>query len=219
MTVETDNYFGTTELERADCFLCRPAVRFLADVGSDSFTMAGIGPLTSCYAIVATIEHLDQLKDASAIERFAEYVDQIRLILVKAFGTCALTEHGHTPLCTLANAQTVHCYHPHILLFPGVQGIQTGADQYFSTQGNTFNSLAEALKFARDLDQYLLVSDAPTSFSVYPAEAGLPRQFARALVAEQVGSIERASWRDFPGLEEAEKNAAILKTIINGDSQ
>jgi hypothetical protein len=176
--------------------------------------MAGIGPLAPCYAIVATIEHLDQLKDPSEIEEFAKYVERIRAVLVKEFGNCLLTEHGHTPLCTLADAHTVHCYHPHVLLFPATPGIQTAAAQYFEASGTGFRSLSEALKFGRDLDQYFLVSDSASTFDVYPAKDGLPRQFARALVAEQVGNIERASWRDFPEFNEAERNAVKLKALL-----
>jgi hypothetical protein len=218
MTTESLDYFASTEVGRADCFLCRPAARLLADIGVDSFTMAGAGPLTPCYAIVSTTQHLDQLKDTGTIERFAAYTDKIRGALVDAFGSCVLTEHGHSTLCTLANTQTVHCFHPHILLFPGAPNIQESATDTLQNKACTFTSLVNALKFGRDLDQYLLVSDTPASFSVFPAEGGLPRQFARALIAERLGCIERASWRQFPALEEAEMNAAKLKMIIKGNS-
>ena len=218
MITEPADYFATTEVGRTDCFLCRPAARLLADVGPESFTMAGIGPLTPCYAIVSTIEHLDQLKDNVAIEKFAAYADKIRLALIKEYGTCLLTEHGHSPLCTLADAHTVHCFHPHVLLFPGAPCIQESATESLRNEPGTFTSLVDALKFGWDLDQYLLVSDTPTSFSVFPAEGGLPRQFARALVAERLDSIDQASWREFPALEESEENAAKLKAIIKGDS-
>jgi hypothetical protein len=218
MTTEIAHEFATSEVERTDCFLCRPVARLLADVGPESFTMAGIGPLTPCYAIVSTVEHLDQLKDTEAIEKFATYADGIRRALVAVYGSCVLTEHGHSPLCTLANTHTVHCFHPHVLLFPGAPGIQGSATQSLQNEASTFTSLADALKFGRDLDQYLLVSDTPTSFSVFPAEGGLPRQFARGLVAEALGNIDHASWREFPALEEAVANAAKLKAIIKGDS-
>jgi len=218
MTTQPAQYFSTTEVGRTDCFLCRPAARLLADVGPESFTMAGIGPLTPCYAIVSTIEHLDQLKDTAAIEKFAAYAAEIRRALINEYGSCLLTEHGHSPLCTLADAQTIHCFHPHVLLFPGAPGIQDNAAQSFKNESNIFSSLSDALKYGRNLDQYFLVSDTPASFSVYPAGGGLPRQFARVLVAEQLGIVEQASWRDFPALQEAEKNAAHLKEIIKGDS-
>ncbi|CAJ0693299.1 hypothetical protein [Ralstonia wenshanensis] len=218
MTDQTDSHFVTAELERTDCFLCRPAARLLADIDNDFFTMAGLGPLSPCYAIIATIRHLDQLGDVSAIDNFSHYVERIRHTLTERFGSCRLTEHGHSPLCTLANSQTVHCFHPHVLLFPGAPAIQTSANQHFLSGGVVFDSLAEALKYGRDLDQYLLVSDTPTSFSVYSAAGGLPRQFARALIAEQIGDIERASWRDFPGIATAEENAEFLRALIRGDS-
>lgn len=214
MKLDSDCDFPILEATRKDCFLCRPATRLLVDVGAESFTMAGIGPQVPCYTIVSTIEHVDQLNDVCAIDEFASYVERIRSVLVKEFGSCLLTEHGHLPLCTLANTHTVHCYHPHVLLFPGVSGVQLAAAEQFQAQGVSFDSLSQALKFGRELDQYFLISDDPSSLDVYHAEDGLPRQLARVLVAENVGHIDQASWRNFPDFSKAEQNAAQLKKLL-----
>lgn len=189
----------------------------LVDVAAKFFTIAGIGPLTPGYAIVATIEHLDQIRDADTIAQFSAYANKIRQALVDQFGSCLLTEHGHSPLCTLADTQNVHCFHPHFLLFPGAPSIVNSADEYFSGKGTTFSSLDAALAFGVNLPQYLLISESTSSFKVYPVVEGLPRQFARGLVAEQQGNEELASWRAHPGFDMAEKNANQIKALLRGD--
>ena len=209
--------FATYELERTDCFLCRPAVRLLVDVAPKFFTIAGIGPLSPGYAIVATIEHLDKIRDATTIQQFSDYTGKIRQILTNQFGSCLLTEHGHSPLCTLADTKNVHCFHPHVLLFPGAPSILDSADECFSDGGTTFSTLAAALKFGVALPQYLLISESTSSFKVYPVAEGLPRQFARVLVAEQQGNEELASWRTHPGFDMAEKNAHQIKVLLRGE--
>jgi len=210
------NAFAKSEIERTDCFLCRPASRLLIDVEQTVFTIAGIGPLSPCYAIVATIEHLDQIRDTATIEQFAEYAEKIRQVLTNQFGSCLMTEHGHSPLCTLDNKKSVHCFHPHILLFPGAPSIIDSADEWFVNGGSRFNSLKNALKYGVDLAQYLLISESTESFKVYHVNEGLPRQFARALVAEQQGNDEHASWRTHPKIDLAEENASQIKKLLHG---
>jgi hypothetical protein len=78
-----------------------------------------------------------------------------------------------------------------------------------------FSSLTAAFEHGAQMEQYLLVSETEEQFTVYEPFDGLPRQFARALVAEALGVQERASWRDFPNVASAVENSKHVRRILD----
>lgn len=214
MTKNEIEKFEEYEIARNDCFLCRPASRLLIDIEKDFFAIAGLGPITKGYTIVATTQHIQKLDSEERIVEFARYVSKVRELLIGKFGSCLLTEHGHSPLCTLSEGnQNIHCFHPHVLLFPTASSVLEATNNYFDSNGHVFETLDDALRFGAKLSQYLLVSENIDTFVIFPAENGLPRQFARALVAEAHGSIDLASWRAYPFAAAAEENAKQVREL------
>lgn len=205
------------ELARQDCFLCKPSELLMVDSGKGAFTMAGLGPIVDGYAIVATKDHLDRLGSSSAeyIMMYADYATQIRRKLTQRYGTCILTEHGNMPVCGINVCNHSHCFHPHFLLFPNGSSIFEAAREYFQYPGHQFSTLIEALSFGKSLNHYLLVSENEDGYFVFVPNKSLPRQFARALIAEGIDALEFASWRDHPRVEMALTNANELKILFS----
>lgn len=205
--------FEAEEVARTDCFLCRPAGKLLANVGQQFLTMAGLGPLTDCYAIVATLSHESKGQEAppSLTRDLANYASSVQQILAHKFGSCVLTEHGKLPLC---NAGGSHCFHPHFLLFPGVADPLNRFSEYFGFPGEKFGTLFEALSFAATLSNYLLVSARSNDYTVFQADQGLPRQFARLIIAEHLDTPDLASWQTFPNADWSIRNAELLRAVL-----
>lgn len=208
----------TDEVSRRDCFLCNPLTDLVFDKGQYSFSMAGLGPIVPGYSIVATHKHVQSLADLDCLElnSYLAYTEKIRNILTNHYGGCLLTEHGKTPLCKPEATGSIHCFHPHFLLFPNApniipQGIE-GLDSH-----KKFGSLEEAIEYSMDAEQYLLLSPGSTEYYVIVSERGFPRQYARMLVAEAKGCPDLASWRDYPELDKAIKYATENRTIVDGN--
>jgi len=121
------------------------------------------------------------------------------------------------PICNVnldAHAQS-HCYHPHFLVFPAAFDPMRSFREYFGGPGRSFSSLYEALVYGIGQKHYILVSPRIGQFEVYLPVDGLPRQFARGLVAECLGTEELADWRMKPNFEWSLKNAALLREVIS----
>ncbi|OGS78586.1 MAG: hypothetical protein A2Z94_06385 [Gallionellales bacterium GWA2_55_18] len=207
--------FEQVESQRTDCFLCRPAAQLVAHVDSEQYTMAGLGPLADGYAIIATNTHSSDKEENTQLlsESFAKYSESVQAILATQFGSCVLTEHGKMPLC-LPDAQSeTHCFHKHLLLFPGVPDPCAEFYDYFDAEGEHFVSLFEALKFAAKLPRYLLVSSRVGEYLIF-ATQDLPRQFARVIVAELLDQPDLASWRTHPNGDWALQNATFLRQLL-----
>ena len=204
------------EASRHDCFLCRPSARLLVDCSGEHYAVAGLGPLTDGYMLVATKAHVERLgRSIESASSFADYVQSIRAVLASEWGGCLLTEHGNMPVCGIESDHSVHCFHPHVLLFPGQHSIRAEAERYFERRGTEFTTLASAFERGAQLQQYLLISETDQNFSLYEPVDGLPRQFARALVAESLGAVERASWRDFPDINSTIKNVGRVRRLLD----
>ncbi len=208
--------FEQGENQRGDCFLCRPAAQLLAHVGTGCYTMAGLGPLTDGYAIIATDMHgtTEEPDNPLLSEDFAKYAERVQSLLASRFGSCVLTEHGKMPICHPNGLTGSHCFHPHFLLFPGAPDPKQGFNDYFGSGGERFESLFSALKVAAQYPNYLLASTHAGEYFVFAAHYGLPRQFARVVVAEQLGKPDLASWRTHPNGEWALRNAELLRQLL-----
>jgi hypothetical protein len=96
-----------------------------------------------------------------------------------------------------------------------VPDIRNAAEEYMG-RARQFSTLDHAVRYGAKLDQYLLISPDASETSIFvPSAEGLPRQFARLLVAEAVGREDASSWRDHPqydiALEIAEAHRALCK--------
>ena len=204
------------EAARTDCFLCRPSGLLLADVSSEGFAVAGLGPLCDGYTVVATCHHLRGLAEAapSYRDRFAQYVARLADTLKKRYGACFLVEHGNTEICGISPADRPHSFHPHILLIPDARCSVLPFQDYFGAPGTRFASLSEAIAGAADKGAYLFVGPVDGPLFTFESLSESPRQLARGLIAEQLGVVGRASWRDDPGLEWSLSNAVELRETL-----
>ncbi len=206
------------EATRTDCFLCRPNAALLSNVSEAGYTVAGLGPLADGYAVVATHDHIEGLAEANAQLRrqYSEYATSVAERLSTEFGECFLVEHGNMAVCGIAEEGRAHCFHPHFLLIPSAELSTSPFVDYFGHDGCKFQSLIDAVNYGADRGQYLLAGKITGPFHVFLPNGELPRQFARALVAEQLGASGRASWRDMPDLQWTANNAAALRRVLKG---
>ena len=205
------------EAARRDCFLCRPNAALLADVGAAGYTMAGLGPLAEGYAVVATHEHLLGLAAATTELRqaYSTYTTNIASKLSARYGGCFVIEHGNMAVCGVDDAEgRTHCFHPHFLLVPDRRCDIAPFREYFGSNHTIFGSLEEAVHFGADKGQYVLAGTALGPFHVFLPEGELPRQFARGLIADQLGVERRASWRDEPDAAWTGRNAMSLRALL-----
>lgn len=209
--------FAFDECRRQDCFLCRPASHLLAHIGDGCYTLAGVGPLSDGYAVVATDQHgpLEGAYGSALLTRWGQYSEWVQRALEAKFGTCVLAEHGKMSICNPNRPAGSHCFHPHFLLFPGAPDPLQEFRDHFRFNGEFFSTLPNALHRAFGLSNYLLVSPRPGEYFVFPAPGGLPRQFARAIIADSLGVPDLASWQSHPGGDWAMRNAEILRRLLN----
>lgn len=206
------------EALRTDCFLCRPNAALLVDVGLTGYAMAGLGPIASGYTVVATHGHVQGLSALSADDRrsYAYYAASVASRLSARYGGCFIVEHGNMAVCGIEQAEgRAHCFHPHFLLVPDQRCSIDAFHDYFGSEHSKFGSLEEAVQYGADRGQYLLAGHIAGPFHVFlPSGTDLPRQFARALLAEQLGADELASWRDRPDPAWAAKNADAVRSLL-----
>jgi hypothetical protein len=67
-------------------------------------------------------------------------------------------------------------------------------------------------------DEYALISPTPDAFNVLSGPLHIPRQLARVLVANDVGKLQLADWRDHPSREQAEQIARDLRSLVATES-
>lgn len=205
------------EALRQDCFLCRPKATLLVDVSPAGYTLAGLGPLADGYVVVATHDHVQGLAAVPVEARrlYAEYTVAIASRLSSHFGACFIVEHGNMAVCGVSEtAGRAHCLHPHFLLVPDRRCSIDPFLEYFGSNYSSFGSLAEAIHYGAERGQYLLAGNANGPFYVFLPEGDLPRQFARALLAEQLHLVDRASWRDTPDPVWSLQNSHAIRRLL-----
>ena len=205
------------ELQRKDCFLCRPASALLIDVAETAFAIAGLGPIVDGYSVVATVDHIRSLGNEreDMLAKYCQFATEYRAKLSRRFGSCLVTEHGNMALCDIDEARHIHCFHPHLLYFPGVREISSAVYEEFGTP-KKFASLQRAIEAGGATRQYLLLSPDEDTHLIFEPKDEIPRQYARALVAESMNRESLASWRNSPGIDWAIANAMTLRRIISG---
>lgn len=176
--------------------------------------IAGLGPLTHPYLVIATPDHVRCMADATASDReLVLEIEAIRAWIVRAFGPVLLTEHGRVPVCDTDTEHDEHCYHAHLLAFQTDRSIDPLLQSYFRRR-MTLSSLGAAMGAAGAVDSYILSSPAATEAHVYSEPLNLPRQLTRALVAHSLGAPELADWRARPDYDAAAGTAAELRSIF-----
>lgn len=203
---------GQAEAQRTDCFLCFPREDLVFDRCASGIAFAGLGPITDGYSIVATPRHVRYLSELSwaHLVEYLQFIEKIRSFLEGLYGSCLITEHGNTAFC--ADYSAGHPFHPHSLMFPRAKSILASAIEYFKHYEQV-STLLEVVKIAGQR-QYLLASPNSREYYVFFPANGMPRQFARALVAEQCRQPELASWRDHPNLDRALRDAAAHRDLL-----
>jgi hypothetical protein len=79
----------------------------------------------------------------------------------------------------------------------------------------SFKTLLGALEHGSKQGQYILAGPNGGPYSVYLPSGDLPRQFARALLAEQLGQPDLASWRTVPNVDQTVQNAVALRKLLH----
>lgn len=205
------------EALRQDCFLCRPKAALLVDVSPAGYAVAGLGPLADGYTVVATHDHVRGLAAVPVETRrlYADYTMTVASRLSKQYGSCFIIEHGNMAICGVGDATgRAHCLHPHFLLVPDTRCSVDPFVEHFGSEHSAFGSLAEAVQYGADRGQYVLAGDTSGMFHVFLPNGDLPRQFARALLAEQLGLVDRASWRDTPDPDWTARNAHAIRGLL-----
>jgi hypothetical protein len=200
---------------RKACFLCEPDPSLVYAGDADFFAMCGYGPVVPGYSIIASRRHVRSFADLNQIERIRleNFVKSISDI-VSIHGHPIITEHGRVPICDyLHDDSDAHCYHAHILLFPGSPPIITAAERVAVSHGSR-QSLSDALSMAEALSHYILIAEPTQSdFRIFNPPNPLARQFTRLLVATEVGRPEAADWRAEANRDAAERYAAQFREI------
>lgn len=205
------------EAMRQDCFLCRPKATLLVDVGPVGYALAGLGPLADGYTVVATHDHVQGLAAVPDGTRrlYADYTMTIATRLSRRYGSCFIIEHGNMAICGMDDsAGRAHCLHPHFLLVPDRRCSVDPFSEYFGSDHRSFGSLAAAVHYGAARGQYVLAGEISGTFHVFLPNGELPRQFARALVAERLELVDRASWRDTPDPDWTARNAHAIRELL-----
>ena len=205
------------EPQRAgNCFLCSPDEALVYARTEAGTALCGLGPIVKDYSVVGTSLHVRSAADAltSGIDVFLSFAEEIRAFLIARHGSCLLTEHGRVPVCAgLSGAHESHCFHAHFLFFPSSPDVMDEVAKQCQLL-STSNSLTDALVLASDLPDYFLISPNPHDYRVFRSLGRLPRQFARHMVASELGFPELADWRLHASYSNAKRTAAVLRESL-----
>src|SRR5580693_4825701 len=120
------------------CFLCNPDEDLVIGVIGPLRLVAGLGPITSTYVVIGTIQHIRCMADAvEAWPDLIQTLTEVREWLERLDGNFLICEHGRIPVCSDEEApienleHDPHCYHAHALAFNTTEDIEECAKSYF----------------------------------------------------------------------------------------
>jgi hypothetical protein len=198
------------------CFLCLPSPELAFLESQNFYALAGLGPIVDGYWLLyhrgESARKIngrrptgdDPRKELvfSAREKQA-HCDVRKLPYNRAWSDDGMyDEHDH------------HCFHAHLLAFPGANDVSAFADSYFAAS-QAFSKLDDALAHGAQCDEYLLVSPSTNSFTIFSTPLNVPRQLARYLVAWNTGNAHLADWRAWPQRDRAIAIAEGLRSALS----
>lgn len=219
---------------RTSCLFCDPFSHGQAEqvlLKSDNFyVFAGLGAIIEGYLIIAPYTCKTHNGPATTLAELShDLLDELVFLrgIVSAFYLETYEhpglsfEHGRAGGCSQSNADTKHCYHPHLCCYPGVvkkgTGFQDGKgnpvylwDQFALPNRRTCNgvhtiqSVAGALPYLYiehyDTGDGTRTSGMPGESRVFltPEEHTLASQFLRRQLADLVEDKEKWDWAAFP---------------------
>jgi hypothetical protein len=178
------------------CFLCQVPAELSFWFSENFVALVGLGPLVQDYSLIAAQAHVKSMADVPLPVRDEQnrFLAAVRAELEARHGTCLVTEHGRMAVC-VDHEHDSHCFHAHLLAFPGVDDISDLAESYFSSL-EKFKTLGAALEYAGTLDEYLFVSPKSDQFNIFAGPLNVPRQLARYLVGcPPIFSIASTPWK------------------------
>ena len=181
------------------CFLCSPDSQLVVARGEKAYAMVGLGPVTTTYAILASLAHVPSLADLGAADPTAiADIEFLRRELETVRGPLLMTEHGRVPVCRDDGDQhDMHCFHAHGLLFAQREPILDQAASYYE-RAASYPDLRSALTAAANEEAYLLLSESGDRYHILSGPLNVPRQLTRTLAALAVGEGALADWRASP---------------------
>ena len=203
------------------CFLCSPVPELICHRTPHFYVMAGLGPIVDGFCLISSADHIRSMADTPPgplrDERNA-LVEMIRTKLQRRYGSCLVTEHGRVPVCRDDGSRhDEHCFHAHLLVFPGATDITDAAQAYYQT-GAQFPSLGDAMEYAATHDNYLYSSPDSDRHNVLSGPLNTPRQLVRHLVAVTARDIGLADWRMHPQTSRTLEIARSLRSIFAAGS-
>lgn len=207
------SYRGHMSLSAVDgCFLCSPEPEWTW-LESDRFrAVLGLGPIGTGYTLIATRDHVTSMLDLDAAEaaELDEFTAAVRERLAELGGPAVVCEHGRIAPCLApaARRHEPHCLHAHRLVFPGqvALDLRSAAPRLRVVD---FECFADARKIEWP-GQYVYAEQPDGRCQVGLVEGPLPRQFLRAVVANEQGWPELADWRRHPRREAVDAAARAL---------
>jgi hypothetical protein len=200
----------------ANCFLCDPDDDLVIGTVGPLRLVAGLGPITSNYVVIGTLEHVRCLADAARSDpSFSSVLADVRAWLESVAGEFLFCEHGRVPVCEdeqheESSEHDPHCYHAHALAFNVSVDIEDATKSYF-LHVKEFDSISSALQYASEQDAYISYSPSGERYLIFTIPLHMPRQLMRSLVAHAIGEGCLGDWRSSPRREEAVAIAGRLR--------
>lgn len=206
-----------TVVDESECFLCQPDSGLIVAEHRSIFSMAGLGPITSRYLLIATSVHVDSFADMYLQDQgIAKEIEALRAIHQHGTNPLLMVEHGRVPTCqNVGDERDAHCFHAHFLLFQSTRCVEEKVSSYF-LGSEVFNTLSSALQYASKHENYHLLSPHSERYLVYSGALNVPRQFFRMVVALAENQSELADWRDHPNMEKAIQIARNEREALEG---
>jgi hypothetical protein len=217
LTATTLRHFLLLPEVRVMCFLCNPPRDLVYAEAAEAFALAGLGPLVPGYSVAAARSHIRSIADIADPRQFFAFLKTLRRSLTQQYGDCLVTEHGRLPACLGSGGATEpHCYHAHVLIFPGAPSVEALAVQHFE-EVLLFDTMEEAILAARrNAFEYFLLSSAPDRFLLMLRPRFAVRQLGRVLVATALDTPDTFDWQQFPRRDDAQQFAATLRSALSG---
>lgn len=201
-----------------NCRFCYPLNRrnnsLVLTESKNFYVMASAGPIIEGYVLICSKKHISSCANIpnEVYSEYSELKELIKNLFFKKYGGYTFFEHGKTKLCA-QNGSDNHCFHAHLHALPTKADILPKLIKELGQPIEVSNK-EEVLK-ATENNPYLYYETYKGCF-VWKATGDLRQQFFRWILAEELGALDKADWKENPNWDVAIETVKKLKTNFVG---
>lgn len=192
------------QASKTQCRFCYPIAKKRNKILYESphlYVMASLGQIVEGYLLLLSKEHIKSCSKVAQLypSEFSEVLTKMQMYLHNIYGSSIFFEHGKTDCCFYYEDNS-HCFHSHLHMVPvslSFDDLKRNKRLIYKGAGR---KKTKVLKRAEEIKEpYIFTSGSDQNAALFLERKKLPKQFLRSYVAKELGTPERADWRDYEG--------------------